>query len=186
MIKLTKILFALSLLVMATACNNDDDSDTDTGDLIGTWVAVSFDGDIESSTTFDGTSTTSEVDILGSNLNYKVTFTETAWTTSGGYDVTTTSTVNGMNSSSSTSSNTAVSGVGTYSTDGNLMTIDGSFFEFESNGVPVAGTSGPQEAMFEINSDGELVFSQDEETSTDQNGVMSTNKIKTNSTWKRE
>ena len=185
MIKLTKMLFALSLLVLVTACGGDDDGPS-TNDLLGTWVVVSFDGDIESTTTFDGTTTTSEVAILGSNLDYRVTFTETAWTTAGGYDVTNTTSVNGMPPATLTSSNTNVSGSGTYSINGNVMTIDGSFFEFETNGVPTAGTNGPEMADFEINSNGQLVLSQDKTIESNQSGVVSTTTIKTTSVWRKE
>ena len=179
------MLLVLSLLVLVTACGGNDNGSS-TNDLLGTWVAVSFDGNSESTTTFDGTTTTSEVAILGSNLDYRVTFTETAWTTAGGYDVTSTTSVNGMPAATLTSSNTNVSGSGTYSIDGNVMTIDGSFFELETNGVPTTGTSGPQMANFEINSNGELVFSQDETIESNQSGVESTTALMTTSVWRRE
>ena len=160
MIKLTKMLFVLSLLVLVTACGGNDNGSS-TNDILGTWVSVSFDGNSESTTTFDGTTTTNEACILESNLDYRITFTETGWTTTGGDDVTTTRSVNGMKTATLTSSNTNVSGSGTYSINGNVMTIDGSFFEFETNGVPTAGTNGPEMADFEINSNGQLVLSQD-------------------------
>jgi len=185
MIKLTKILFALSLLLFVTACGSDDDG-PDTNDLLGTWVAVSFEGDIESTSEFSGTTTTSEINFIGSNIDYRLTFTENAWTTAGGYDATVTSTVNGMSGGAIPSSQTGVSGSGNYSINGNVMTIDGSFFELTSNGVPVTAIGEAQMADFEINSDGELVFTQDEVIESTDSGVTSTSTVKSNSVWRRE
>ncbi len=186
MIKMTKFLFVFSLLFLLGSCGNDDEADPTTNSLLGAWTAVAFTADVESTSTFNGSTTTSHSSIEGSNLNYDLTFTNTDFATNGSYDVAAVTSVDGSVVSSTNESYTNVSGTGPYSTSGNVITISESFFTVSVNGMPAAGSGQEQHANYEINSDGELVFSQNEEMTTTDSGVMVTTTSISNSTWKRK
>ena len=184
MIKLTKLLFAFSLLFVLASCGNDDDPESVT--LEGTWKAISFDADVEISSTFNGTTTASKTIVTGANLDYELTLDDPNWTTSGDYTYTVDITVDGTPFQNSTETLTNISGLGTYSVDGNMMTINGSFFEYELNGMTSTSMSDTQTVEYEINSDGQLVFTQDEEIETTASGVTSISKIKSTSVWEKQ
>ncbi|MEO1518326.1 MAG: hypothetical protein AAFV95_25130 [Bacteroidota bacterium] len=175
MIRLTKSIFFLSLLLAIGACSKDDAT---SDDIKGVWKAISFEA--TASSTFQGTGSTSRIN--STTVNYTVNFGDSDWTTNGGYTYTTSTTVTGFPASNSTETVSDVEGSGTYSIDGNEMTLNGSFFEFDFNGMTFNTTSGPQTANFEINSNGQLIISQDE-TMTSQG--VSTN-VTSRSIWERE
>ncbi len=186
MLKLAKLFFTLSLLIFINACANDDDVSTDPESLIGTWSAISFNADIESSTMVEEEDFLISTIALGSNFDYNVTFTESAFTTSGGYDMTTSGSFNGDIISESTDSYSNVSGSGTYTADNSSLTIGGSFFAFEFNGMNLDSQGSTQTVSYEINSNNELVITQNETMETTTSGVTSTTTIVSSSTWEKQ
>ena len=186
MFKLTKLFLALSLLILLNSCGKDDDS-PDVDSLVGEWTAIAFTASIESTINASGTETTIATSAVGSNLSYDLTFTDDAFTTSGGYDVTNNTTVDGNVFPASMSTYSNVSGSGNYSTSGNTITLDGSFFTFDVNGMDLSALNQEQSANYEINSNGELIFTQNE-TITDNSTptVTSTTKLVSSSTWVRK
>jgi len=78
-----------------------------------------------------------------------------------------------------------VNGVGTYSTSGDIMTLDGTFFEFESGGVDLSAMNGEQSANFSIDGN-RLTFMQDEEETTTVQGITSTSRLISTSVWVKQ
>lgn len=83
MIRFTRFFYALSLVLALSACESEEPTPGGEG-LVGTWVTVSFGGQIESSTMVSGSQISSTTTIEGANMNYEVTFTEDAFSTQGG------------------------------------------------------------------------------------------------------
>lgn len=180
-----KTLFALIIIVFVSACDSGGD-EAPTTSLVGTWTAVSFSADVQSTTTFSGNSITSSSVITGSDFNYDVTFTETAFTTSGSYTQNSTISVTGQAEQTIISEVTGVSGSGSYTTTAEEITLNGSFYDLELNGMPVQAEGQEQTASYEINSNGELIFSQNETITLSESGVTSTVSIVSTSRWTRK
>ena len=177
-------LFLATLILSFAACSGDDDM-MPANDLEGTWEAISFESETETNTDFNGMMTSSTAQIVGSNLNYQVTFNATTFTTQGDYDLAITTTVPPNPPFESSSSLTDVQGAGTYDIDGNQVTISGAFFAVEINGSPIDLSNEEQTATYEINANGELVFTQDEAFTNEQSGTTSTTIIRSTSVWRR-
>lgn len=184
MIKTLKFLFVSLIIFSLSSCGDDDMSSPDP--LIGTWKAESFNFTVESTSTVSGTETTVSTVGEGSNLDYELEFTESTFATSGGYSYSISSELDGMVISSTDETVSNVSGSGTYSTSGDLMTIDGSFFEFTFNGADLSSIQGAQTVNFEIQSDNTLIFTQNEQSTTTTQGVTVTSNVVSTSTWKKQ
>ena len=186
MIKLTKLFFALSLLVFLSACGGDDEPALTEASIIGTWKAVSFTADVASTAEVFGTATTTTSSIEGSNFDYEVTFDDTKFMTNGSYDISYSISVNGADFPVPDQEVRDISGDGTYSVDGNTMTINGAFYEFEANGIDYSALDEGQTVEYEINGNGELIITQDEEIKVNQGGVTSTTNIVSKSVWVKQ
>ena len=182
MTKSLKFLFVCLFIFALSACDEDDEP-TSSVDLVGTWEVQSFSFDIETVTSLSGIETTVTTSGSGSNLDYNLEFMESTFVTSGSYSYSVASDLNGVTTSQINESVSDVSGSGTYSTSGNEITLNGSFFEFTFDGIDLSALVGEQTANYEIKSDGTLVFTQDEEGTTTTQGLTVTSKVKSTSTW---
>lgn len=202
--KKLSFLFCLFVLLTAFTCenesldeelvnqqfdNNDDIDDTDDGEvntsLLGDWELVEFGADISTESEVSGMVFNSEFVSEATDSNYILTFEESTYTVSGDYELTTTSTFNGE-TSTYTDSYTNVNGSGTYSTNGNMMTVDGSFVEFEFEGMPQDVAQGEQTGEFELSDDGQtLTFFQDIVQVENQPGVTVTVHTVSSSVWQK-
>ena len=186
MIKFTKLFFALILMVSLTACGGDDDASPSSDSLLGTWTATSFSANVETTSTISGTETKVTTAVTGSNFDYDVTFTATGFTTAGGYTTSVNTTLDGMALSTSVNTTSGVAGVGTYTTDNDQITIVGAFYDYEVNGMSITATSPEQTATYEIDANGVLTFSQNEEITANTQSTMSTSRLVSTSTWVRK
>ncbi|SDS27923.1 hypothetical protein SAMN04515667_1817 [Formosa sp. Hel1_31_208] len=185
-------LFCLFMLLSAFTCEDEPLEDgitnevaSDTSSLIGTWTLVSMEADINIDTNFAGIDFSSEFNAEVTNSDYNLVFTAANYTVSGDYEMTITSTFEGE-TTSYTDSYTDVSGSGTYSTNGNVMTIDGSFIEFDFEGMPMDVAQGEQTAQFELSSDGQtLTFLQDEIQTQNEAGLVATIATVSESVWQK-
>jgi len=183
-------------LLTAFTCENeslddniDTSSNTNNNDLIGSWNLLEFDASVSSSTSFQGQEFSSEVVILSTDVAYVLTFTQSNFNTEGGYSYTADIVANGMEFPGEPNTIDNVTGSGAYSTNGNEMTIDGSFFEFTFEGMDFSQLQGEQTVNFQISEDGQtLTFFQDETTTeTDvATGSTTTSVISSTSSWSRE
>ena len=172
------------MMLLLAACGNDDETAPGDG-LEDTWTVISFDADVESTTMTQGQTIASVVDIVGGNMAYDLTLNGSEFTTAGDYEMTITSTVNGM-TQTSTDGYSDVTGGGSYSNDATTLTIDGSFFELEWNGIDLTSTGGEQTVDYAINADDQLVISQNDTSTTDANGIMITTTVVSTSVWERK
>ena len=178
--KKLSLLFSVFILLTAFTCENEPlegdfvTDDPNQNSIIGEWTTVAFEATITTSNEVAGEIFEIEILAEGSNFDYNVVFNNSTYTTSGGYDMETSTIVNGEINDSLTSTLTDVNGQGNYSISGNIMTIDGSFFEVD--GAETDG--GIQTAEFVLSADGQtLTFNQDEileENSGDVNVVIHT------------
>ncbi len=185
MIKLTKMLFTLAVLLSVFSCGDDDEPTVSQDDLMGTWSAYSLIVEVNSSTTVAGQSTTATTNIQGLSFDYNVTFGNTDFTTEGEYELQQMSSFDGTVISNTTESYSDVMGSGTYTTENGMITINGAFFDFEFNGQSISSVSDTQTAEYEIDSSGDLIISQNETQETNANGVSSTTRIVSTSKWTR-
>lgn len=196
-----KFLALLSLFTLLTAftCENEplgdgvvsnsNNNNTTNVALIGTWSLEDFSVSLNTVTNFDGETFASEIEIESTQEDYDLEFTETTFLTNGNYSYSTNITVDGEMMSSDTYTISSVEGNGSYSTNGNQMTTDGTFFEFEFEGMDESALQGEQTATYSLSSDGQtLTFSQDETTTeTDPTtGIEVTNTINSTSVWARQ
>lgn len=175
--------------------NTDDPDNTGTPDetdpnlLLGDWQLVEFSADLNTSTEFMGQTVSSDVQISSTTVNYNLNFTETNFTTNGSYSYETEITANGIEVPQETYTLTDVSGSGSYTTDGNEITIDGSFFEFSFDGMDFDELTGPQTVMFQFSNNGQtLTFTQNETTTDTQastGATVTTTQVST-SVWTRQ
>ncbi len=182
MTKLLKLLCVFSLLVLVFSCGKDDEPVAAKGDLEGDWTATAFNATIETSS---AGVVLSNVKLIGTSFDYDLNLDGSNFTTSGGYTATQELTSAGVNQTTEVDY-TNISGDGTYTTDGDMMTVNGSFFELQANGMSATTGGEAQTATYEINSDGELIFSQDETLTETSNGFTVDAKIVSTSTWVRK
>lgn len=186
-------LLCLFTLFFAFTCENEPlDFDVETGgtdsDLLGEWNLVEFDVEVSTSTNFQGQEISSDIEVYSTTVDYTLNFTENNFTTNGSYSYVADIIANGMNIEGEPYTLENVSGSGSYSVNGNEITIDGSFFEFSFEGMDFAELNGEQTATFEISDNGQtLIFSQNETTTeTDAaTGVTSTSTQVSSSVWTR-
>jgi len=189
-------LFCLFTLLTAFTCENEPlDNGIDLTDssynnaLVGTWDLTDFDVTLGSTTSFSGESFITDIDIESTEENYVLNLTPSNFTTNGSYSYDTNIVVNGETFSSEPYTLENVSGSGSYSVNGNEMTIDGSFFEFEFEGAEETSLSGEQTVTFSVSADGQtLTFTQDETTSqTDPTtGTVTTSTTNSTSIWAKQ
>ncbi|GGW57474.1 hypothetical protein DFQ11_101773 [Winogradskyella epiphytica] len=190
-------LFCLFTLLTAFTCENEPldvgfdlgENNNNNSELIGTWELVDFDVTLVSSSTFGDQSFTSDIAIISTEEDYTLNFTQNTFTTSGNYTYDTQVAVNGDTVSTDAYSMESVNGNGTYSTVNHVMTVDGSFFDFEFEGMDQSALQGEQTVTFSISNDGQtLTFSQDETTSqTDPaTGNVTDNTTTSTSVWIRQ
>jgi hypothetical protein len=186
-------LLCLFTLLFAFTCEDeplDFDAETSTDsdpELLGEWNLVSFDASVSTTTNFQGQQISSDVDINSTTVNYTIDFTESNFNTSGSYSYIADITANGINIPAEPYTLTDVNGSGSYSVNGNEMTIDGSFFEFSFQGMDFEELQGEQTANFQITDNGQtLTFSQNETTTdTDPTGATVTSTQVSTSVWTR-
>lgn len=181
---LSKLFYFFAFALVLNSCGNNDDNEDDS--LVGDWTVIEFSTGVSNSGNAGGTDFSISSTIVGENLDYDLSFTQSAFTTSGSYDATATVTVDGMSQPASTTSYTGVSGNGTYSVDGDMITVGGSFFDFEVDGVDLTALGGQQTVQFEIDDSGTLIFTQNETQEINQSGTMLTTVITSTSKWVRQ
>ncbi|MBO3115281.1 hypothetical protein J4050_00890 [Winogradskyella sp. DF17] len=190
-------LFSLFALLTAFTCENeplDDDIIIDNGgeintDILGVWNLVEFDVETSTTTNFNGTEVSSDVQIFSTSADYTVNFTESTFTTNGGYSYSSLVIVNGMEIPNDPVTLTNVSGNGTYGVSGNEMTVNGQFFEFSLDGVDSSVFGEDQTLQFQISEDGQtLTFLQNETqiASDPTTGAETTSVIEGFSVWTRD
>merc|ERR1711974_209825 len=110
--------------------NQDFETNDNNSSLIGSWILVDMNADITAESSFQGIEFVSQFSVEIIESDYVLVFEESDYTVSGDYELMVSSTFDG-DTTTYTDSYTNVEGLGTYSTSGNIMTIDGSFIEFD-------------------------------------------------------
>ncbi|AEH02517.1 hypothetical protein [Lacinutrix sp. 5H-3-7-4] len=185
--------FLLLVLISLTytACDNEplegfeEEGNNPFGNsLVGTWALVDFDVSVVSTTEVGGISVESSSLVDGlPNPDYNLTFTNDAFFTTGSYGYTATTTVNGITNSQDLFLEN-VTGAGTYTATNTELTIDGSFFTIEFQGMDFSELQGEQTINYSISADGQtLTFIQDTTEVNSAGGATSTSTVTGSSTW---
>jgi len=186
--KVSSILTILSLLFFLSCGDSNSDINPDNL-LIGEWEAQSFEGTIDSTVEFEGQSITSTITIEGKDLDYGLTFDERNYTTSGDYRIEG-NVMSGSENIAIDQTVSDISGNGTYTYVGDVLTSNGALFNFEVNGMSILQDQEEVSARVESLTEEELVLVQTgiESSSQTFNGVTtsSTNNIDFRSVWKRK
>lgn len=189
-------LFCLFILCSAFTCENEplegdfvteevDPDNVANGSVVGTWTLVSMEADITTTTSFQGIDFSGVFNAEVTDSDYTLVFEASTYSVSGDYEMTITSTFEGV-SESYTDSYTNVTGGGNYSTNGNIMTVNGQFFDFELEGAPTDLESGEQTAEFQLSNDGQtLTFFQDETITQNEAGFEATVGTVSTSVWQK-
>ncbi|WP_299885633.1 hypothetical protein [uncultured Lacinutrix sp.] len=188
--KLSVLFLSLFVLVLSS-CENEalegfdsNDGNPFTNSLIGTWTLDDFTSSVNTSTVVNGMPIESDIAINGFNPNYNITFAQNTFSTSGDYEYSVDIDITGQPTMSNNYSLDNVSGAGVYSTNGNQMTVDGSFFEFNFQGVDSSIFEGEQTVTFVISNNGQtLTFSQNETQTNNTGGVSTTSTNISTSVW---
>ncbi|TYB79852.1 hypothetical protein [Bizionia myxarmorum] len=158
--------------------NNDTNNPGSLSSFVGDWEIVSFETETSTEIVIMGETTATRNEIVGVDMDYIVSFTETAFQTSGDYSMHLVTTLNGVEFQDVTEVYENVSGSGTYTTSGNTLTVDGSFFEFEFDDVDMSESGGAQTVQFAFSNNGQtLRTTQSEEITQNQGGMVSTTLI---------
>ncbi|WP_299885632.1 hypothetical protein [uncultured Lacinutrix sp.] len=184
------VLFVSLFFLIMSSCENEplvgfdsNDGNPFTNSLIGTWALSDFDVTVNNTSDVGGMSIESNVEIDGFNPNYNLTFATNTFTTNGSYSYNTIVTVNGQATTDSYTLDN-VTGAGVYSTNGNEMTVDGSFFEFTFQGMDLSELGGEQTVNFAISADGQtLTFTQNTTETNSSGGSTTTSIVNATSVW---
>ncbi|UII76313.1 hypothetical protein LV716_00535 [Flagellimonas sp. HMM57] len=184
--KYLKLFFLSTLLISFISCSDDDETpQIDSDSLLGTWTMISLDADTDLDGNFSIIDIESSTNTVGENFDYDLTFTETGYTVEGSYDLVTTGTTNGQPINDTTSI-TDVSESGTYTLDGNTITVDGDLYEYDINEVDLSGVLTDQSAKVSLNSNGQLVIDQIIDQNVNEEGIMFTVKIDATTIWRKK
>lgn len=188
MLKLSKLLFLCCSILFIGACGGDDDVSPTGGNdsIVGEWTVTSFDFEAQSASTFSGSTTMSTTALTGKSMNYDLTITDTDYSTSGGYTLGIFASAGGTMVPVADQSYTNITGSGTYTTEGSTFISNGALFDVSVNGVSTSVGNGQQSAEFVINADGNLVFSQNETSESNANGVTTVTTTTSSSVWTRK
>ncbi|WP_296311399.1 hypothetical protein [Winogradskyella sp. UBA3174] len=188
-----KLLALLCLLTVFTCENEPLDFDSETGEtdveLFGEWNLSEFNTELTTTTDFDGQIISSDLDVSSTEVDYTLNFIGNNFTTNGNYSYVVGIVVNGTEVSNEPYTIDNVSGGGAYSVNGNQMTIDGSFFEFNFQGADTSVLDGEQTTTFQISANGEtLTFTQSENTTEidPTTGAIVTISNNSTSIWTRD
>jgi len=181
---LFKNIICLVILFSFASCGDDNEKSLTT--LEGTWTAIEFSADVSLITELPGQSLEVTSNLEAENLNYDLTLDGTNFTTEGSYDINGTSSTSLTGTQNVSDSYTNVSGSGTYTTTDTEITLSNSFYDLELDGMPVSAFSQPQTANYEINSDGELVITQNINMETDTGVGNLVSDIRSSSVWVRK
>ncbi|WP_425075598.1 hypothetical protein [Psychroserpens sp. S379A] len=195
--KKLSFLFCLFVLLTAFTCENEsidedllnqeyqDDNNEVNPSLLGDWEMIEFSAEISTESNIQGIMIGYDFVTEATDSNYVLTFEESDYSVSGSYDLATSTTFDGE-TTTTTDSYTNVSGSGAYSTNGNTMTFDGSFIEFDFDGLPQDVASGEQTTEFSLSDDGQtLTFAQDQVQEENQPGVVVTIHTISTSVWQK-
>ncbi|RSK38225.1 hypothetical protein [Mangrovimonas spongiae] len=182
-----KITLLFVSLLALSACDNeplDGDFGNNTGetgggggsanpaDLIGDWEIVSFEATTANEIDMMGQVFSTGFEVEGVEMDYIVTFTESTFETNGNYNMELTVLMDGQPTQTMSQTYTDVTGFGTYTTDGNTMTTDGTFFDFNFDGVDMSEFGGPQTAQYSFSNGGQtLTMTQDTQEVETNNGA---------------
>ena len=184
MTKLSNLFFALLLSLTFIACNDDDNASPE--NLAGTsWKAVEFEATIESTANAGGTEIKTISTAAGSNFDYSLSFADITYSTEGSYDIDTEVSSNGAVISSDQSSYKEVKGNGGYTISGDTITVVGTFFNLEVNGIDFSQFQSSTMATYKVDGN-KLTFTQEEESTNSFGGTSSTSKIIARSVWEKQ
>ncbi|GGD21793.1 hypothetical protein [Hyunsoonleella pacifica] len=134
--KTLKQLTLLFLVVLATlSCEKSDDEMDTSGDLLGDWELISYTSNGSTTATVQDNTLTSSFTSKALNIDYIITFSENpnrAITENGSFDVELISSVNGVNSTETTTISDINSEAG-WSRNGNIITFTEDFASFNTN-----------------------------------------------------
>ena len=155
--------------------NSNNTGGGDNSSFVGDWETISFETQTTTNMTFMGETSISNNEIVGVDMDYIVSFTESAFVTSGNYSMHLITLFNGVEMQNVTETYPDVSGSGTYTTNGNTLTTDGAFFEFDFEGVDTSEYSEGQSIQFTFSNGGQtLKMVQYEEVTINQSGAETT------------
>ncbi len=193
-----KVFALLSLFILLTAftCENealDEDILANNGaasntELLGEWNLVEFEVETSTTSELNGTEFSSDVQIFSTAADYTVNFTADMFTTNGSYSYSSLVVVNGTEIPNDPTTLSNVSGNGTYAIEGNEMTVEGQFFEFNLDGVDSSVFGEEQTLLFQISADGQtltLIQNETQTTNDPTSGLETTSVIEGFSVWTR-
>jgi hypothetical protein len=190
------LLLSCFIVLSAFTCDNEPlEGDFEDGTLItnptqsilGEWTLVNFEVAISSATELEGTTVETNLAIDSFDPDYDLVFTANTFTTNGSYSYNTSITIGDQAPINDSYTIEDVNGSGTYTTSGNEMTIQGSFFDFTFEGIDDSFLdTEDQTATFTLSADGNtLTFSQNETEVNNQGGTSVSTTTVSTSIWSR-
>ena len=170
--------------VLLISCGGDDEPESASG-LEGTWTAITMNYDITQTNSISGQSGDIIVEGNATDINYDLTLEDGTYRASGMYTLNYTfSTLSQV--TELVQSVPEVFSEGTYSVDGNEITVFGDFYGFDFQGLTTTGTANQSSvAIFEVDGD-MLTLTQNQSFETVSTGLTVTTNIVSKSTWTRK
>jgi hypothetical protein len=188
MVRIKEILGALSIIILLASCGSDDiDTTENLSGLNGQWTATSFITTISSEVGDDSEMTVTESAVSGYNFDYDLVIDESIWTTEGSYETQISAQTNGVTTEATTKLYENIDAQGTFFVDNNVIILDRTLFEYEMSGLGLTAiNNGDQTVTYQINNNGELVFSLAETAQSSMNGMIIRSEIQSESVWVRK
>lgn len=182
---LKRVLAAVAIISLMISCSSEDSIETTEG-ILGEWTAVAFNATITSEVGSDNDITRTETDITGLNFDYDLTFTESDWSATGGYDTEIRTQSHLGPSETITETLTDVAERGTYIETTDRVTFFGRLFDYDMTGLGFTSISNNEQSSdYTINEDGSLLFIQNQSNTTSINGISIVTTMNNTSTWVR-
>ena len=182
--KLSHFLIAFSLLLMF-ACTKDE-TGNNSESIKGTWKVESVEIIGNNKVNSAGIEVETSFNLSGENLDYSLTFEETKFKTEGSYNFVGNVKI-GEQEIPQNQSFSDVMGNGTYSVSGDSLTVTGSFFSFDVNGVDMSGLEASSQTVFiEKLTDTELILSSEQNITQNVSGVSAIQELNSRSVWKKQ
>ena len=175
------------MLILLNACGADDlETTLPLTGINGEWTAVSFTTDIKSEVGDETEITRSQSSVTGYNFDYNLIIDENKWTSNGSYETDISAQTNGVITETTTKSYDNINGNGSYTTDNNTITVEGNLFQYEMIGLGITTINNDNlYATYEINDDGDLIFTQEESAESSINGFTIRTTLQSSSVWVR-
>ena len=181
-----KRIFAIVAVVGVAFMGACDDGGGDpVNPLLGTWVATGMEATTLATTEGGGFSISVGSTSTLTESDYQIVVTDNTITASGSYSVELTVSIAGFPPTTTTLDFEDVNGTANYTVSGNVLNVDGSYFDLDAEEASFDQGGATGEVTYSINGN-QLTLTQDQTFTFTEDGATVTASITQTSTWERQ